>query len=150
MILLGEAEREAHCSAMASITRKHPSSEIAATYFTSGEKTKSGGCQRPFERPIAEISPTTLRLETLQWLTGFLADLSLSDFPAPFATETGCHGGKVTNMLSSGFHSPCDEFDNDPLPFSGVDTEGDGWVGSWGTKAPSSRSLSYTMTVPSA
>jgi hypothetical protein len=26
----------------------------------------------------------------------------------------------VTNILSSGFHSPCDEFDRDPLPFAEV------------------------------
>src|ERR1700678_2484859 len=31
----------AHCSASASITRRQPSSDTAATYFTSGEKTKS-------------------------------------------------------------------------------------------------------------
>ena len=30
-----------HCSANASMTRRQPSSEIAATYLTSGEKTKS-------------------------------------------------------------------------------------------------------------
>lgn len=32
---------EAHCSANASITLKQPSSEMAATYLTSGENTKS-------------------------------------------------------------------------------------------------------------
>lgn len=69
------------------------------------------------------ISPVTLRLDTLQWLTGFLADLSRSDFPAPFATDTGCHGGNVTNILSSGFHSPGDEFDRDSLPFVEADAE---------------------------
>lgn len=54
----------------------------------------------------------------------------------------------MTSMVSRGFHSPCDEFERDPLPFVGVEPEaGDG---SWGTKAPSSRSLSYTITVPSA
>ena len=72
----------------------------------------------------------TLRLDTLQWLTGFFADLSRSDFPAPFATDMGCHGGNVTNMLSSGFHSPCDEFDRDPLPFMEVEVEVEGRVGS--------------------
>ena len=56
----------------------------------------------------------------------------------------------MTNMLSSGFHSPWDEFDRDPLPFVEVEVEVEERVGSWGTKAPSSRSLSYTMTVPSA
>jgi len=29
----------------------------------------------------------------------------------------------VTSMLSRGFHSPCDEFDRDPLPFAGVEVE---------------------------
>jgi hypothetical protein len=56
----------------------------------------------------------------------------------------------VTNILSSGFHSPCDEFDRDPLSFGEVEAEVEVRVGSWGTKAPSSRSLSYTMMVPSA
>ena len=56
----------------------------------------------------------------------------------------------MTNMQSRGFHSPCDEFDKDPLPFTGVEAGVGERVGSWGTKAPSSRSLSYTMTVPSA
>jgi len=30
-----------YCSASGSITRRHPSSEMAATYLTSGENTKS-------------------------------------------------------------------------------------------------------------
>ena len=34
-------KRDTHCSAKASITRKQPSSEMAATYLTSGENTKS-------------------------------------------------------------------------------------------------------------
>ena len=72
----------------------------------------------------------TLRLDTLQWLTGFLADLSRSDFPALFATDTGCHGGNVTSILSSGFHSPCDEFDREPLPFEGVEAEVEDRLGS--------------------
>jgi len=40
---------DTHCSAKASITRKQPSSEIAATYLTSGENTKS-----------AEVNPQPL------------------------------------------------------------------------------------------
>jgi len=48
----------------------------------------------------------------------------------------------VTNILSRGFHSPCDEFDKDPLPFAGVEVEVEEWEGSWGANAPSSRSLS--------
>ena len=30
----------------------------------------------------------------------------------------------MTKMLSSGFHSPCDEFDRDPLPFAEVEVGG--------------------------
>ena len=56
----------------------------------------------------------------------------------------------MTNILSRGFHSPCDEFDREPLPFAGVEVEVEEREGSWGANAPSSRSLSYTMTVPSA
>lgn len=56
----------------------------------------------------------------------------------------------MTNILSSGFHSPCEEFDRDPLPFAETGAGFEERVGSWGTKAPSSRSLSYTITVPSA
>ena len=36
----------------------------------------------------------------------------------------------MTNILSSGFHSPCDEFDRDPLPFAEVEVEAEGRVGS--------------------
>ena len=33
----------------------------------------------------------------------------------------------MTSRVSSGFHSPCDEFDRDPLPFVGAEPEaGDG------------------------
>ena len=36
----------------------------------------------------------------------------------------------MTNILSSGFHSPCDEFDSDPLPFVEVEAVVEEGVGS--------------------
>ncbi len=51
-------------------------------------------------------------------------------------------------MESKGFHSPCELLNEEP---SGEDDRFGGDVpGSCGVNAPSSRSLSYTMMVPSA
>lgn len=107
------------------MTRRQPSSEMAATYLTSGENTKS----------------TTARRETRQWLTGFFATLSLLGAIPP--EDTGCHGGMVTKMLSIGSHGlEAPSGDRESLVFFEA--------GSCGVKFPSSRSLSYTMIVPSA
>lgn len=88
--------------------------------------------------------------DTRQWLTGFLAVFSFSAF-APGGigppAVTGCQGGIVTKIESRGFHSPCELLDD--IPSSG-NTVGDELPGSWGVNAPSSRSLSYTIMVPSA
>lgn len=87
--------------------------------------------------------PMMLFFDTFQWLTGFLAAFSFSPLP-PETFEVGCQGGMVTKMLSSGFHSLTEWA---PVPGEVPLLGGD--VGSWGVKAPSSRSLSYTMIVPS-
>ena len=47
-----------HCSANASMTRRQPSSEIAATYLTSGEKTKSTKKSNTFLSLICQLRPT--------------------------------------------------------------------------------------------
>lgn len=99
-----------------------------------------------------ENLPTTPRRESRQWLTGFFATLSLSDFPGTLKAApdaTGCHGGIVTNMLSVGSHSFCGVSGEtcDGLLVASTELP---VVGSWGIKVPSSRSLSYTMIVPSA
>lgn len=91
------------------------------------------------------IIPTTARRETRQWLTGFLATLSLVGTARPAPEETGCHGGIVTKMLSMGSHGLGEgcrpSHEGESVVFR---------TGSWGVKFPSSRSLSYTMIVPSA
>lgn len=96
--------------------------------------------------------PTTPRRESRQWLTGFFATLSLSDFPGTFKAApdvTGCHGGIVTKMLSVGSHSLCGVLSGETCDGLVVSAEVP-VLGSWGKKVPSSRSLSYTMIVPSA
>jgi hypothetical protein len=60
----------------------------------------------------------------------------------------------VTKMLSSGFHSPVDELPSreggtGPL-LTGRGGDARDAVGACGVKTPSSRSLSYTIIVPSA
>jgi hypothetical protein len=98
-----------------------------------------------------ENLPTTPRRESRQWLTGFFTTLSLSDFPGTFKAApevTGCHGGIVTKMLSVGSHSLYGVLSAETCAGLVASTEVP--VGSWGIKVPSSRSLSYTMIVPSA
>src|ERR1700678_3253761 len=99
-----------------------------------------------------ENFPTTPHHESRQWLTGFFTTFSLSDFPGTFKAApdvvTGCHGGIVTNMLSVGSRSLCGVLSGET--FEGLVASAEGLEGSWGTKIPSSRSLSYTMIVPSA
>lgn len=98
-----------------------------------------------------ENLPTTPRRESRQWLTGFFTTFSLSDFPGTFKAApdaTGCHGGIVTKMLSVGSHSLCGVLSGEICEGLVASTEVP--VGSWGMKVPSSRSLSYTMIVPSA
>ena len=83
--------------------------------------------------------------------------LSLSPLPPPVwapVALTGCHGGIVTKILSSGFHSPVGEFPSGeggagPL-FGGRGGDARNAVGACGVNTPSSRSLSYTIIVPSA
>jgi hypothetical protein len=93
------------------MTLKQPSSAIAATCVTSGENAKSEPCCQPTVLPhlIAEYCydlPKTVLRATLQWLTGFFGILSFSFSDRLECVDTGCQRGMVTNMLSSGFHSP--------------------------------------------
>ena len=130
---------------MASITRRQPSSDIAATYLTSGEKTKSvylyqTGRSQEYEN--IWYTPTILFFDTFQWLTGFLAVFSFSPLPPPETFVTGCHGGIVTNILSSEFHSPAGVGSECALEFEDEAPLLEVEVGSWGVNAPSSRSLS--------
>jgi hypothetical protein len=142
-------QKNAYCSANASITRRQPSSEIAATYLTSGENTKS--VKRQTHTQLGHRSryvPTRPRFDTFQWLTGFFVALSLSPLPPPAwapAALTGCHGGIVTKILSNGFHSPASGL----ISWEGVGSlvRGRGGdardaVGACGVNTPSSRSLS--------
>jgi len=61
------------------------------------------------EENASSALPVIARFDSRQWITGFLTMSTFPDFGGALdvlaEVEAGCHGGIVTNILSSGSHS---------------------------------------------